>query len=60
MNFVYSTLMSLCLAIDVLSQNKNAPCDNPSRGFFLEFWDVIRPNSRVDILLSPWYNTIRN
>ena len=28
-----STLMNLCLAIDVLSQNKNAPRDNPSRGF---------------------------
>nr|DAZ28899.1 MAG TPA: hypothetical protein [Caudoviricetes sp.] len=37
-----------------------APRDNPSRGFSFRFWDVIRPNSGVDILLSPWYNTIRN
>lgn len=27
---------------------------------FFRFWDVRRPNSGVDILLSPWYNTIRN
>ena len=52
--------MNPCLAIDVLSQNNNAPRDNLPRGFFLGLWDVIRPNSGVDFFLSPWYNSIRN
>ena len=34
-NFLSAKLMNPCLAIDVLSQNNNAPRDNPSRGFFL-------------------------
>lgn len=39
----------IALLVNVLIQNNNAPRDNPSRGFFLRFWDVIRPNSGVDI-----------
>lgn len=59
-SFLSAKLMNPCLAIDVRSQNNECPRDNPSRGFFLRFWDVIRPNSGVNILLSPWYNSIRN
>lgn len=44
--------MNLCLAVNVLSQNNNAPRDNPSRGSFCDCGTSYVPTPVLTSFLS--------